>query len=252
MLGDTLEALRAVALASVDASGHFPAMYARVTQRVIEKAARREFDDDGRMTRFVDCFAGRYLAARSSPSSAAGCWQAGFAVAADEQMLIVQHLLLGINAHVNYDLPLTVVELAGGGGIDGAATAGGGGADLAALRPDFDAVNAVLAETYHDLLRDLDRVTRWVGRAAAAGGGHLFNFSLHAARDQAWRTAVGLHSGDPATRSDDIGELDELASALAGLVKRPTMPFRWLVPLARRLETRDPVVVTRRLLGPLA
>lgn len=239
MLDDTLEALRAVALASADASGYFPAMYARVTRRVMDRAAGGEFDDDARMARFVERFAARYLDARLASGAASDCWRASFEVAGDQRMLIVQQLLLGINAHVNYDLSLVVVDLANDG-------------DLAEIKPDFDAINMVLEETYRDLLGDLDRVTRWVGRVAAMGGGHLFNFSLRAARDQAWRTAVGLHYGDPATRTADIAELDDLVTALAGLVTRPTTPFRWLVPLARRLETRDAVEVTRRLLGPLA
>ena len=56
--------------------------------------------------------------------------------------------------------------------------------------------------------RDLDRVTRWVGRAAAMGGGHLFNFSLVAAREQAWRSAEVLdlmrHAGDFGLAADNV------------------------------------------------
>ena len=99
-------------------------------------------------------------------------------------LLIVQHLLIAINAHVNFDLPQAVVQL-----VDD-------GAELAAIRPDFDAVNDILAATYDDLLGDLDRVTRWTGKAAARGGGWIFNFSLRAARDQAWRAAVRLSAED--------------------------------------------------------
>ena len=85
-------------------------------------------------------------------------------------MLIVQHLLLGINAHVNYDLPRVVVELADERG------------DLRSMRHDFDAVNDVLAATYAEVVKDLDRVSRWVNGAARLGGGRAFNFSLTLAR----------------------------------------------------------------------
>ena len=64
-----------------------------------------------------------------------GCWRAAFDVAGDCRLMIVQHLLLGINAHVNHDLPQVVVERAPASG------------DLTALRADFDAVNDILAET---------------------------------------------------------------------------------------------------------
>ncbi len=61
-----------------------------------------------------------------------------------------------------------------------------------------------------------------------------------------------LQSGVPVKNvSRRIGHRDA-ATTLNVYVTRPTLPFRWCVPLARRLETRDPVTVTRALLGPLA
>ncbi len=51
----------------------------------------------------------------ASPAVAADrprCWQASWDVAGDASLLIVQHLLLGINADVNHDLALAVVEVA--------------------------------------------------------------------------------------------------------------------------------------------
>ena len=239
VLDDTLEALRAAALGSADAGGYFPALYARATRRVIDDAVAGRFVDGPRMATFVARFAGRYHDARADPSTAARCWQGSFDVAGDASLLIVQHLLLGINAHVNFDLPQTVVGL-----VDG-------GAELGAIRPDFDAVNAILAVTYDDVMGDLGRVTRWTSKAAAGGGGRIFNFSLRAARDQAWRAAVRLSAEAKPARRDDLDRLDALVAALAFMVTRPTAPFRWLVPLLRRLETRDPEKVTRALLGPL-
>ena len=44
--------------------------------------------------------------------------------------------------------------------------------------------------------------------------------------------------------------LDELVAVLAYMVTRPTPPVRWLVPVLRRLETRDPSR-DATLLGPL-
>jgi hypothetical protein len=239
VLDDTLERLRAAALGARDAAGYFPALYARVTRRVIDDTAAGRFADAARMATFVDEFADRYLVARAEPSSAARCWRGSFDVARDPSLLIVQHLLIAINAHVNFDLPQTVVEL-----VDG-------GAELTAIRPDFEAVNDILVATYGDVMADLGRVSRWTSRAAVLGGGRVFNFSLRAARAQAWRASVRLAAENEAVRRDDLAVLDEMVAALAFLVTRPTRPVRWLVPLLRRLETRDPETVTRALLGPL-
>jgi hypothetical protein len=228
------------ALSATDGAGYFPALYARVTRRVIDQAADGRFDDADRMASFVEGFAARYLDAGRDRTAAPACWRAAFDVAADGDLLVVQQLFLGINAHVNFDLPQTVVAVADRRG------------DLPGIRPDFDAVNVVLRSTYDDVMGDLDRVTRWTGRVAAMGGGHLFNFSLRAARDQAWRAAVDVHARPPDARRAHIAELDRLVTVLAYLVTRPTRPFGWFARAARRLETRDPATVTRALLGPLA
>ena len=240
MLDDTIEELRAAALAADDASGHFPAMYARVTRRIARAAADGKFGDGVGMLEFAKVFAGWYLEPLSGRRPVPGPWLAAWDVGTDRSLLIVQHLLLGMNAHINYDLAQVVVEIADTRG------------DLVGLRPDFDAVNAVLADTVPDVLRDLGRASRWVNLAANLGGGRLFNFSLEAARDQAWRFAEHQFRLGSEARTARARELDELVRVLAYLVTRPGRPVRWLVPLARRLEEDDPVQVTRRLLGPLA
>lgn len=238
MLAATVEQLRAVALSADDASGYFPAMYARVTQEVERAALSGRFGDAGRMAQFAEAFAAWYLRPRSGVPPVPGSWQATWDVATDGRLLIVQHLLLGINAHVNHDLPQVVVELAAGD-------------DPRTLREDFLAVNLVLAETYHVVLRDLRRVSRWVNVAAAWDDGRLFNFSLAAARDQAWRAALRLHVLDGEARAAAAAELDRLVRVLAYLVTRPGRPASWLVAIARRLEDRDAHRVTASLLGPL-
>lgn len=240
MLEDTIEELRADALAADDATGYFPAMYARVTARIDRAAADGRFGDGIGMVDFARSFAGWYLRPRSGAEPIPGSWRAAWDVGGDQRLLIVQHLLLGINAHVNHDLPQVVIE---------AADQRGG---LAGIRADFDAVNEVLAETLPEVLRDLGRASRWVNLAASAGGGRLFTFSLTAARDQAWRYATRTWPLDAAGRRREAAKLDELVRVLAYLVTRPEWPVRWLVPIARRLEEDDPRIVVRDLLGELA
>ena len=186
MLTATIDELRSVALAADDASGYFPAMYARITREVETAAAAGRFVDAQRMEAFARAFAGWYPGLRHDHARVPGCWQAAFDVAGDRQLMIVQHLLLGINAHVNHDLPQVVVAMAPRG------------ADLADLRPDFDAVNDILAESLPMVLRSLGTVSRWVNTAAVLGGGRLFDFSLQVARRRAWEAAVRMHALDDA------------------------------------------------------
>jgi hypothetical protein len=161
------------------------------------------------------------------------CWNVG----ADPRLLIVQHLLLGINAHVNYDLPRAVVEVADERG------------DLHSIRHDFDAVNDVLAATYVDVVKDLDRVSRWVNSAARLGGGRAFNFSLRVARARAWQAASAMYALSPDARRAYADELDRLVSVIAFMITRPSPVLRPLLGLARRLEEHDTTKVVTAMLG---
>ena len=83
------------------------------------------------------------------------------------------------------------------------------------IRHDFDAVNDVLAATYVDVVKDLDRVSRWVNSAARLGGGRAFNFSLRLARARAWQAASAMYTLSADGRRAYADELDRVVSVLA-------------------------------------
>ncbi|MGY6500815.1 MAG: DUF5995 family protein [Acidimicrobiales bacterium] len=233
----TAHELRQIAVASADARGYFAAMYARVTGRIAAAIDTGRFADGERMDAFATTFASYYLVCARDEVPSPRCWQASWDAAEAGGLLIAQHLLLGINAHVNHDLALAVVETAGPDG------------DLASVRPDFNAVNDVLAETYDDVIADLGRVSRWATTVASIGGGDAFNFSLRVAREQAWRSAVAMRHLDDAGLRSHAGELDRLVAVLAHHITRPPRPARPVLAVLRRFEDDDPAVVVPRLLG---
>lgn len=228
--------LREVALAAPDASGYFPALYAGVTDEVRAAIDDGGFDHGARMGAFACAFAERYLAPRHDRSPAPACWRAAFDVSGDRSLLIVQHLLLGINAHVNFDLPQVVVAVADESG------------ELQSVRRDFDAVNDILAARQVVVLRSLGAVSRWINGAAAAGGGRVFNFSLERARRQAWLAAERMWPLDDAGRAHYVAELDRLVSVLAYLITRPAFPLSAALRGLRLLEQHDTAKVTKALL----
>jgi Family of unknown function (DUF5995) len=237
VIDQTISDLTEIALEAGDAAGYFPAVYVRVTRDIGEGIRNGRFDDGERMERMVDAFARYYVRARTAEIPVPRCWKATWDAADDPNLLIVQHLLLGLNAHVNHDLAQAVIEVA--------PEIGG----LKAVRPDFDAINHELAGTFDKVIQDLDRASRWVSEAASCGGGRLFNFSLRVARSQAWGAAERLYPLDQAGRRNYLSELDRLVSVVAYLVTQPVFPVGLAVWLARRFEQRDPRAVTRMLLG---
>jgi hypothetical protein len=228
--------LRQIARDATDATGYFPALYSRVTGRISKSIELGRFEDGSRKHVFATAFASYYT--RVVPEGGRPrCWQTTWDLGKDAKLLIVQHLLLGINAHVNHDLPQAVVDVARRTG------------SLAAVRSDFDAVNDVLAATYTDVLGDLDRVSRWANEAAALGGGRIFNFSLRVARRQAWEAAERMYALEPEDYEQYVLELDRLVSVLAFLITRPLFPASTFVRIARSFEEHDPGAVAKALLG---
>src|SRR4051812_44715521 len=93
----------------------FPALYRGVTLRIRAGILDGTFADGDRMNRFDTTFANRYFAAFDAFRSGATpsrAWQVCFCVEKRRAgTMILQHLLLGMNAHINFDLPIAAVEI---------------------------------------------------------------------------------------------------------------------------------------------
>ena len=111
-------------------------------------------------------------------------WRTAFETAETGRCLITQHLLLGINAHINLDLGVAAAE---------AATPG----EVAALRDDFDTINDVLAELVDQMQSAIASVSPWIRVVDVAGlrfDEALVTFSIRQSRNDAWDFATALNA----------------------------------------------------------
>lgn len=194
--------------------GFFAAMYRKVTIRVRAGVDSGHFDDGPRIERLTTTFASRYLTAvqrfrrGEEPSR---CWAFAFETAPMWRPLIIQHLLLGINAHINLDL-----------GIAAAQTAPGD--ELGELRTDFRRINNLLALQVATVRGEIGEVSPWIrflDQIDPGAGRAIINFSIERAREQAWTVAV-LLARTPSDRwQDHIDVLDRNATTLARVVRDP-------------------------------
>ena len=174
-----------------DADGYFAVVYRAVTERVRDGIVAGEFADCERMERFDVLFARRYLDARTNWRSGAApvpeSWRLAFETAESGRCLVTQHLLLGINAHINLDLGVAAASAAPAGEVE-------------ALRDDFETINDVLAELVDRMQASLATVSPWTRYVDIAGlrfDEALVNFSLRRARAEAWDFATVLSSASP-------------------------------------------------------
>ena len=94
---------------------HFLATYMRTTLAVKAEIELGRFVDDTWTERWDIAFADLYLDALdawNATETAPGPWQIAFEAAnATPRVPPIRHLLLGMNAHINYDLPQALIQV---------------------------------------------------------------------------------------------------------------------------------------------
>jgi hypothetical protein len=204
-----------------DRLGFFATLYRNVTIRVKAGIAAGAFNDGARMEKLDVTFANRYLAAldgfrNGTPLSK--CWLISFQMAAKWPPIILQHLLSGMNAHINFDLGI-------------AAQAVAPGAELASLEHDFNQINNILGAMVAKVRSDVEEVSPWIkllDSIEPAAENQFINFSLDKARASAWLVANIVNSTPPAELARKLSILDDGVAVLGLLVGTPR---EWLVSL---------------------
>ena len=241
-----LDAIIERAIVERDRLGFFAVLYRTVTVAVRDGIAAGRFEDCPRMERLDVIFANRYLEAfenhrrGSAPSRS---WAVAFAAGQSKRAVIMQHLLLGMNAHINLDLGIAAAQVCPGSAIAG-------------LEHDFNAINTVLATLETDVEAEVCSLSPWIDRLDhidPRAGRVVANFSIDKARECSWQTALRLASLDGAERDAAIAEIDADVALLAGTIAHPVGVMMNLNLLLVRLrETGDPRKVIEVLSGKMA
>jgi hypothetical protein len=197
-----------------DVNGYFAAMYLGVTTTVERGLSTGLFTTPERLSALTVAFAGRYLDAlalhrRGEPPTQS--WDAAFAAARTWRPTVLQHLLLGMNAHINLDLGVACAQVAPGDAIG-------------VLEPDFLEINRVLAGLVQSVQDRLNRVSplyRFVDDISGETDRAVVNFSIARARTEAWRFALELAPLDAAAREQRIATRDDAVARIAARVVRP-------------------------------
>jgi hypothetical protein len=143
-----------------DRVGYFAALYRQVTVRVRQAIQAGRFDDGQRMSRFDALFGIRYFDALGSwlqDRSGPACWRVAFEMTRNADTIIVQHLLLGVNAHINLDLAVATAQTAPGESIQD-------------LHRDFLLINDILVGVLADVQHAVDEISPYMWLLDKFGG----------------------------------------------------------------------------------
>ncbi|MDX1622278.1 MAG: DUF5995 family protein [Nitriliruptorales bacterium] len=228
-----------------DPLGYFAVLYRAVTAKVRDGILSGFFDDDERMERLDVLFANRYLTAVERYRDDLGTtrsWQLNFEVAESPTPIVLQHLLVGINAHINLDLGIAAAETVPA-------------SELPDLKRDFQRINEVLASMMARSQTALAEISPWLGLLDTFGGrtdDELVRFSIEIARSEAWWFATELARLDRSEWAPVIAARDDQVAGIGRAVRRPgwLTPVLWLIRLRESKDVRHNLEVLDTVAPP--
>ncbi len=168
-----------------DPLGYFAVLYLRVTQKVKEEIEAGNFDDCARMEQLDVAFAKKYIDAYydwQENKTVAQSWEKPFSFSKQYWPVVLQHLLLGMNAHINLDLAVAAAEVSRG-------------KNILLLKNDFYRINEILSSLVEEVQNNLSVIWPTLKKILSKTGkldNLLVDFSMEIARDGAWEFAKQL------------------------------------------------------------
>lgn len=210
--------------------GYFAVVYLKMTLAVQEAIEAGEFENGSRMEQLDVRFAQRYFDALEAWLAGLPCsqsWQSAFEAARKDHYAAMQHILLGINAHINLDLGIAAAQTRSGDAIFG-------------LRKDFDRINDIIAELtdrVQERLADIWLPFRLLDQLLRTEDEGWVHFSVRVGRAAAWKAATALaFARQIETENALVRKLDNAVNVFSLKIKEPGFGIELGLRLMRRSE----------------
>ncbi|MFI6679087.1 DUF5995 family protein [Kribbella sp. NPDC050470] len=193
----------------------FLSTYLRTTQAVGTAVEQGRFEDPEWVERWDVEFAELYLVAHDAAQNAARPWRLAFGTPADMPPLL--HVLLGINAHVNYDLPQALLAVISDEDFTDPQL-------MAMRRRDHERIDGVLAERVAAEDRQLGGARSLLDQVLTPLNRLASRRFLRESRQKVWHNTTELQSarldGETAY-ANRLAELELLSAAKIADLLRP-------------------------------
>jgi hypothetical protein len=212
--------------------GYFASLYRNMTLAVQQGITNKVFDDGERMEHLDVTFANRYLQAWQSYNNKQKCsasWQKTFDLCNTNNLVVLQHLILGINTHINLDLAIAAAETCPGEKIYD-------------LQNDFEKINVVIATQSQVMQNTLCKI--WFPlKLLSSISNHrqdaVINFSIDEARKASWASAVVLALVQGEARDNYIAMMDNTVVQIADRIIKPPFFTTLLLKIILMMESKN-------------
>src|SRR5450432_949686 len=244
----TLDSIIDATRAAQDRVGYFAALYRRVTAAVKEGVAANAFENGPRMELLAITFANRYFAAFSAyraGQALTDAWKVSFQATASASPMLLQHLLLGMNAHINLDLGIAAATVS----IQG---------NLEDLKTDFYKINMVLASLSGTCIDEFGKiwpVIHWANSMLDKPEEIMADYQIDQARTYAWSIAQHFGSVPQQSWSGEITTQDKLVGDWGRSIYRPGFLLdivAWLFNLTNRRTVADTIDILQEKTAAVA
>jgi len=237
---DQLDLIIADSVDSNDRLGLFAYVYRRTTAEILKEIQLENFEDNRRMEKMDVIFANLYLDAyngNKNNKKISKSWEFAF-VNKNKRLTILQHIMMGINAHINLDLAIATSSVMFG-------------KELSDIEKDFNKVNDILFNITNEIQDKLSRVSRLLFLLDIIGkksDEKVIDFSMRKAREQAWNSANLLWALEPDHQSDAIIEIDSVVLQLSNILASPKSRFiRFVLQAIQKFEEKDVGIIISKL-----
>jgi len=226
-----LDEIIVLSIAKNSRAGYFACLYRKMTVAVKNGIDDGLFADGPRMEKLDVIFANRYIDAyfcNAQNTSLTASWKSAFN-ATQQTYTVIQHLLMGMNAHINLDLGIAAAETSKG-------------ASIQTIKKDFDLINNIIGSLINIVQKDLGEIcapmklVKYVDNKSKES---VINFSITAARNTAWANAVGLSAVLPNMYDRYINTLDSKINLVASKIINPNFSQNLILRTVRAFEPKN-------------
>ncbi|MEG1589331.1 DUF5995 family protein [Chryseobacterium sp.] len=212
--------------------GYFACTYRIMTAQVLKGIQQKKFEDNPRMTLLDIAFATRYLDAWENYSKGKKCtnsWYLAFEATKNKDLLILQHIFLGMNAHINLDLGISAASIMPY-------------RKITPLKKDFENINSVIASINQNVQDSLNKICYPVNLIDKLSNGKdnvILDFAISKARDTSWATAVISSNTPNFLKESVINIVDYAAAKVASQILNPKLLSPSLSKELKKCESND-------------
>ena len=194
--------------------GYFAVLYKKVGKKLHKALEAGHFEHPNEMKHLDVHFFNRYLDALhewhtgGTPSEP---WEVALDAGSNPNLIVLQHLLMAMNAHIDFDLGIATAKTIGD-------------EKLASFKSDFDKMNSLLFSLMDNVEYDLGLIwkfLRWINSHFHSVENIILDLAMFAVRTGAWSRAKSLAPLRGAELEAAITKLEDESGTLGRFIRSP-------------------------------